>query len=262
MTAVPWNGASYDRTRRADPAIADLLRRHLAAPDGLPCLDLACGTGNYTTALARLGLPMVGIDASTAMLHRARAKGPQALWACADAARLPFAEATFGGVLCTLAIHHFADLAPTFAEVARVQAAGPFVLFTAWPEQTLDYWLRHYFPRAIARSAKALPARTAVHRALESAGFAVADELPWRVPEEPVDLFLYAGKHRPALYLDPAVRAGISTFTSLVDPAELASGLARLEADIASGRIDRVIAAHPDRAGDYVLVVAGRREQA
>jgi SAM-dependent methyltransferase len=194
------------------------------------------------------------------MLRQARTKTPEAMWACADAMRLPFADQIFGGALCTLAIHHFADLGAAFAEVARVQAEGRFVVFTAWPEQTRGYWLSHYFPRAMARSIDVLPARSTVLRALDAAGFEVVDEEPWWVPPEPVDLFLYAGKHRPELYLDPLVRAGISTFTGLAEPAELETGLARLEADIASGQIDRVIAAHPDQAGDYVLVAARLRD--
>lgn len=259
-TGVRWDGATYDRTRRADPALADLLRGRLAVAAGLPCLDLACGTGNYTIALRKLGVAMIGIDASMPMLRQARTKAPEAMWACADAMRLPFADQIFGGALCTLAIHHLADLGAAFAEVARVQAEGRFIVFTAWPEQMRAYWLNHCFPVAMARSISQMPARPTVLRALDTAGFEVVDEEPWWVPPEPVDLFLYAGKHRPELYLDPAVRAGISTFTGLAEPAELETGLATLEADIASRRIDRVIAAHPDQAGDYVLVVARLRD--
>ncbi len=48
-------GAGYERHRRADPAIVDTLTGALHAPSGGPYLDLACGSGNYTIALARQG---------------------------------------------------------------------------------------------------------------------------------------------------------------------------------------------------------------
>lgn len=44
--------------------------------DGGPVLDLACGTGNATVPLAAQGLEIEGLDASPAMLARARAKLP------------------------------------------------------------------------------------------------------------------------------------------------------------------------------------------
>jgi len=52
-------GAGYDATRRADPSIAARLAFHLRCAPGECCLDLACGTGNYTTMLARSGLVAV-----------------------------------------------------------------------------------------------------------------------------------------------------------------------------------------------------------
>lgn len=42
-----------------------------AAP---PVLELGCGTGRITLAIARAGVPVVGLDASTPMLELARAK--------------------------------------------------------------------------------------------------------------------------------------------------------------------------------------------
>ena len=45
-------GDGYDLTRRADPRIADRLTSLLDAAPGASVLDVACGTGNYTFALA------------------------------------------------------------------------------------------------------------------------------------------------------------------------------------------------------------------
>ncbi|MGH6943486.1 MAG: class I SAM-dependent methyltransferase [Geminicoccaceae bacterium] len=256
---VPWDGRAYDRTRRADPRIAAKLTLYLRSQASGRCLDLACGTGNYTISLAASGLTMVGVDASTAMLDAARAKAPQQAWHRATAAALPYSDGSFDGAICTLAIHHFAGLDAAFAEIHRVLRKGRFVVFTAWPEQARAYWLNAYFPRAMARSIEQMPARAVVLSALERAGLAVVAIDPWEVPPDLSDLFLYCGKHRPELYLDPVVRAGISTFTGLADAEEVAAGLARLRHDIGSGRITEVMAAFPRGGGDYVFVAAEKR---
>jgi hypothetical protein len=82
---------------------------------------------------------------------------------------------------------------------------------------------------------------------------------PWEVPADLGDLFLYGGKHRPTLYLDPVVRQGISTFALLADLQELETGIRRLEADIRSRRIVDVMASYVHAGGDYAFVVAERR---
>jgi hypothetical protein len=54
------------------------------------------------------------------------------------------------------------------------------------------------------------------------------------VPGDCTDGFLGAYWRRPEALLDPSVRDGISTF-SMLDRADVADGLARLEADLATG---------------------------
>ena len=48
-------GKSYDATRRADPFIANRLAHHLDIHSQGIYLDAACGTGNYSLALAAKG---------------------------------------------------------------------------------------------------------------------------------------------------------------------------------------------------------------
>ena len=103
-------GDGYDGTRRPDPRIAERLLSLLDAAPGAPVLDVACGTGNYTFALAERGLAMVGGDLSRTMLAQARAKHPQLPLVRADGAALPFADDAFTHAITTLAIHHMADL--------------------------------------------------------------------------------------------------------------------------------------------------------
>ncbi|MBB4636972.1 class I SAM-dependent methyltransferase [Longimicrobium terrae] len=253
-------GHGYDTTRRADPFLVSRIVNALGETKGGPCLDLACGSGNYTLALAGHGIRIHGTDQSRTMIASAAKKagrGAPVTWSVADATALPFATGAFGGAVCTLALHHFPALAPPFAEVRRTLAGGRFVLFTATREQMAAYWLREYFPVALERSASAMPAEDEIVKPLRAAGFGDVRLEPYEVAPDLQDLFLYSGKHRPHMYLDANVRANMSTFGALADPAEVAAGCARLAADLSSGRIDEVIAAYPSRGGDYLLVAAG-----
>lgn len=65
-------GKEYDTTRKADPELAQRLRNHLQVSDGSRVLDIACGTGNYTIALANSGLLMTGVDISEEMISKAQ----------------------------------------------------------------------------------------------------------------------------------------------------------------------------------------------
>ncbi len=253
-------GASYDETRRADPGLTARLAAHLGLRRGQRVLDIACGTGNYTGALAALGGQMTGVDESETMLQAARAKpGHSAIgWLQAPAGRLPFPAARFEGATCIFGLHHFPDLDAALAEIARVLAPGArLVLLTTTPEQTSGFWLKHYWPDMITAAAR-VPSLARIEAGLRRAGLAVQLREPFEVTEDLEDLFLYAGRFRPQLYLDPRVRAGISAFALINDKAALQDGLDRLAGDIRSGRIQAVIEAARSPLGDYLWVVAER----
>lgn len=254
-------GKSYDVTRRADPYIVSRLEHYLRAGAELSYLDVACGTGNYTLALSHTGGKWHAIDQSRRMIDAARKKSDAIFWQLADVTRLPYSDGVFSGVVCTLAIHHFNSLATAFSEINRVMAAGNFVLFTSTPEQTSRYWLAEYFPEAISKSAEQLPSLEALEEALGAAGFQSVTTEDYCVREDLQDSFLYSGKHRPAMYLETTVRSGISTFAMLASETEIEEGCRKLESDIQTGRIARVVRKYEHDAGDYKFVVArkGRR---
>jgi ubiquinone/menaquinone biosynthesis C-methylase UbiE len=253
-------GTSYDVTRRADPYLVERLRRHLDADPAGAYLDLACGTGNYTVAVAQTGLRVHGIDRAPRMIGAAQAKSRAIAWHIGNVEALPFRDGLFSGVICTLAIHHFQALQPAFQEAFRVLAQGRVVLFTSTAEQMHGYWLNDYFPTAMARSIAQMPSRSAIVQALEQSGFATVYTEPYEVRRDLQDFFLYGGKHRPEMYLDPGVRAGISTFAALADPAEVEDGCWKLSQDIASGRIVEAIAGYQHAQGDYLFAV-GEKER-
>jgi SAM-dependent methyltransferase len=249
-------GTQYDVTRRADPYLVGRLIHHLNATSTGEYLDMACGTGNYTIAVAQTGIRVHGIDQSWRMIAVAREKSRTVTWHIGNVEALPFADGVFAGVLCTLAIHHFQALQPAFQEVFRVLAPGRFVLFTSTAEQMRGYWLNAYFPTAMARSITQMPSLPAIMQALRQSGFTSIHTEPYEVQSNLQDFFLYSGKHRPAMYLDPSMRAGISTFAALADASEVEDRCQRLFDDIESGRIAEVIAMYRHAQGDYLFVVA------
>eukprot|EP00037_Helgoeca_nana_P010985 m.97567 g.97567 ORF g.97567 m.97567 type:complete len:357 (-) comp20541_c0_seq1:166-1236(-) len=105
-------------------------------------LDVACGTGVMTRALAPLTKSVTGLDATQGMLERARAveaeaehgsastgrEGARPEYICGDAIALPFADGEFNLVTSRLAVHHFPDPLLIVQEMARVCAPGGFVV--------------------------------------------------------------------------------------------------------------------------------------
>lgn len=248
-------GKTYDTTRKADPEIVQTLLRLLnPSPQG-HYLDVACGSGNYTSALAATGLMIEGVDISEEMLAKARTKNPAIRWHQGDAQALPFQDSSFDGAICTLAIHHMGAFEAAFKEIYRVIKPGRFVLLTALPEQMKHYWLVHYFPKMLEDAQAYMPDFLRIERAFTEAGFKHVKQEPFFVSETLKDLFLYAGKYRPAMYLDPQIRAGISSFHVSANEEEVRTGLKALEADIYSGKIEQIIQQYEHDGGDYLFVV-------
>ena len=250
-------GAHYNHTRRADPYLASQLIWHVDSARGGVFLDIGCGTGNYTHALAKSGMQMIGIDPSSEMLRKANSgiNGLQLVRGKAEA--LPFAERSFSGSIATLTTHHWEDLSTAFHEVHRVtEAGGKFVIFTSTPEQMKGYWLNEYFPAMLARSMLQMSRFEELQGTLGSAGFTDIASEKYFVRKDLEDSFLYSRKHDPESYLDDRFRKGISSFSDLVDEGELSSGLDSLRKDIDSGRIEKVAAKYENTKGDYLFVIS------
>jgi len=253
-------GDGYNSTRRADPYLAGRLIQLLNAVPGKQYLDIGCGTGNYTIALADEGLNFTGVEPSEEMLKEARSRSHNIKWLNGNAARIPAADNAFDGVMATLTIHHWDDLQKAITEIYRVtKPGGTLVLFTATPQQMKGYWLNHYFPNMLASSILQMPGFYAVASALTSAGFDLKHTEKYFIKEDLQDHFLYSGKHNPQLYLDEQIRKGISSFAALANAEEVASGLGQLTKDIESGEIQNIKDNFENNRGDYLFVVAGKK---
>jgi ubiquinone/menaquinone biosynthesis C-methylase UbiE len=88
-------------------------------------LDIACGTGMSTRALAELAEHAVGVDISPEML-RAAPPTPRVSHMLGSADGLPFPAAVFGAATCCSGLHWF-DQARFFAELRRVLVPGAWV---------------------------------------------------------------------------------------------------------------------------------------
>lgn len=80
-----------------------------------PILDLGAGSGESAT-----GSPdgLIHLDSSPPRCRASVTVGPSRV--CATGEALPFADATFGGVLCLFVLEHVADPFPLLQEISRV----------------------------------------------------------------------------------------------------------------------------------------------
>src|SRR4249919_350474 len=88
-------------------------------------VDLGCGTGLSTHALARHAAAVVGIDASLDMLSQAR-RAANISFVLGEAERLPFKDGAFDLATIASAIHWFHP--PALGEIRRVLSADGSLL--------------------------------------------------------------------------------------------------------------------------------------
>jgi ubiquinone/menaquinone biosynthesis C-methylase UbiE len=100
---------------------------------GLVLLDIACGQGLASRALAEAGAnEVIGLDSSPAMLDLARSRGgpSQLRYVEGDAQRLDgFADQSVDGVNCQLGLMDIPDLYATLSAVHRVLRPGGWFTF-------------------------------------------------------------------------------------------------------------------------------------
>jgi SAM-dependent methyltransferase len=104
-----------------------LLREIERLPRGARVLELGAGGGFLGAELRARGFAqLVLTDLTATALAALRARVPDALFAAADAARLPFGDATFDAVVSSDLIEHLPgeDVERHLAEVARVLVPG------------------------------------------------------------------------------------------------------------------------------------------
>jgi ubiquinone/menaquinone biosynthesis C-methylase UbiE len=114
---------------KTDDQVASRFAAALGDAAGGRLLDVACGPGVVTAALAPGAASVVAFDATEQMLEKARSRCEKAGLAnvdfkCGDAENLPFADGQFDGVVTRLAVHHFVDPQRALGEMFRVLRRG------------------------------------------------------------------------------------------------------------------------------------------
>ena len=118
---------------KLEPPHFELRRRFLldAVRPGERALDLGCGDGTFTAALAQAGAEVVGADVAETALERARRAHPELQFVLVPSCGpLPFADNAFELAWASEVIEHVADTARWLSEVRRVLRPGGRLLIT------------------------------------------------------------------------------------------------------------------------------------
>jgi ubiquinone/menaquinone biosynthesis C-methylase UbiE len=190
---------------------------------GQRVLDLGCGTGRLSVALAERGIARVwGVDASPEMLAVAREKVPKSVGLKEGRAeQLPFRDAWFDRVVLWLVVHLVGRPA-AFQEVARVLVPeGRLAVVSFAPEHFDRYWLNRYFPTIARIDRERFPDERRLREELADAGFA--------------DVHFHRLGHHATLGREQALERirgrHISTF-DLLDEEEIRAGTALAEREL------------------------------
>jgi SAM-dependent methyltransferase len=133
--SLPEVSESYDEQRFGSPSGARVNAREIGIVLGMVptdgrVLDLACGTGRVSRALAERGQPVIAVDYSPPMAVMTAGRGiPTAI---ADAFATPFMSSTFDAVVSLRFAFHQPHLEPLLAEMRRLIAPGGCLVFDTY----------------------------------------------------------------------------------------------------------------------------------
>ncbi len=152
MRLRPETVRARERVRALMPVEGDLAFRRrcetivewLDPAPGSEVLDCGCGYGFTLRVLAELTeANLTGIDADPERVEQTRrdlARLPQVTTLPGDAQALPFADASFDGVVCSEVLEHVPDDAAVVRELARVVRPGGKVVITVPSEAFPVTW--------------------------------------------------------------------------------------------------------------------------
>ena len=211
-------GVGYAAARRPDPRIHQLIVDALA--DANSVLNVGAGAGNYEPTDRRV----VAVEPSSAMIAQRDTGAGPAVQGVEEA--VAFRDGTFDATLATFTLHHWTEIAVGLREMRRVADRQVVLLFE--PAESMKFWLVEYFPECMS-----LPTEIGAP-SVDYMREHLAVQTVTPVPVDCVDGFAGAYWGRPEAYLEPDVRASISSL-ALLSPAAAERGAQRLRDDLRPG---------------------------
>ena len=142
-----WNSAAklyaeFEATSAYAEFCRALISSRFVNLHGQKILDAGCGIGEYTHILTRNGGDVVGCDGSTEMLKIARSSYPQYRFDEVDMKMgLPYRDAEFDSVLCSLVLMDIEPIDSIIAEFHRVlKTKGTFFFSIVHPAFYSGVW--------------------------------------------------------------------------------------------------------------------------
>jgi SAM-dependent methyltransferase len=131
-----WMAGDFGVIAKTIAAGAEQFVYRVTPPPGALVLDVACGTGNVTLPLARLGAITTGVDIAPNLLvqgrARAAAEGLEIQFDEGDAEALPYPDARFDYVFTMFGAMFAPRPALVAAELARVLKPGGTLAMANW----------------------------------------------------------------------------------------------------------------------------------
>ncbi len=139
---------SYDSSAAVQRQVGHRLLERAAPLLAGRVMDLGCGTGYFSSAVAEIDRVerVLALDLAEGMLNYARDRrgGAKIDWLCADAELLPLADSSVDGIFTSFSIQWCENLPALFAELWRVLKPGGTLAFSNLGPETLhqlrDAW--------------------------------------------------------------------------------------------------------------------------
>ena len=169
-----------------DDRLASLLPLLDGGPGSL-VLDVGCGSGNWSLALARAGYRVRGVDLSPEMIARAREAARElgvdedaASFGVGDAERLDFPDDSFDALICFNVLDFTPRPAAALLEFQRVLRPGGRLVLTmlgAYSTVKLEWW-RRFLPNSDGKHTGNDILPWEMERLLEALGWRIVDQHP------------------------------------------------------------------------------------
>ena len=171
--------ANYDRGRSHGPEALDLwmstVSTHVGGRNLNTILDLGCGTGRFSEALAvRFDAEVIGVDPSTKMLDQAKRKqhDSRVRYQPGRGEAIPLPDNSVDLIFMSMVFHHFESPALGASECRRVLRPEGTVFLRAGTCERIDsYPYVEFFPTSRPILERCLPAVGSVREIFEAAGF-------------------------------------------------------------------------------------------